>query len=364
MVQPTSSMLRPPMLIMAVLPLIVFGCAAGNRARTTSVSTAWQRGDTTAPEAPPTYREKPLTREPVREQQAASAEDTLATVNGRSISRTLLIDVLVRSHGASLLEQLIGLQAAWEAAADRDLTITDDDVRREFDRSLKRMAPAGPGAPGAAAPFDREAAERLLETVLAQRNMSRDEFDIVVRRNTYLRKIVSSEQALTEEQVRREYERTHGPRVQIRHIQTPTLAEIERVKERLRAGEDFGELAARYSANPATAQANGLLDPFSAGDEEIPSVLREAAFALKPGDLSAILRVGEWYHLIKVEKVFPADETPLEQTRDEVERSVRERMTEPAMYELFEKLFRSATIDIRDPVLRAAFERKHPDRVP
>lgn len=361
MVRSMSCMLRPTILVMAGFSFVACGCASSRAGKPTSVSTAWQHGDTAGTDRPPATGEKPRTPEVVRERQAASVEDTVATVNGRSISRALLTDVLIRSHGATLLEQMIGLQAAWQSAEERGLAVTADDVDREFVGSLKRMVNVG--APPSPDPFDRNAAEQLLGAVLAQRNMSRDEFDIVVRRNAYLRRIVESDQKFNEEQLREEYERTHGPRVQIRHMQLPSLAEIERVKDRLREGEDFADLATRYSANTGTARAGGLLDPFSAGDDEVPSVLREAAFALRPGDVSAVLRVGEWYHLIKVEKAVPPDETPFEQARGEVERSLRERLTEPAMYAHFEKLFRSATIEIRDPLLRAAFEGKHPDRV-
>lgn len=292
--------------------------------------------------------------------EPVAEDDIVATVNGRHISRKLLTDVLIRSHGAALLEQLLGLQTAWRAAADRGLTITEGDIHNERDQSLKRMAIAAGLTTNAT--FDREAAEQLLDAVLTQKNMSPDEFDIIVRRNAYLRKIVTSVQTVSVAGIRREHDRIHGEKVQIRHIQAASLPDINRSTERLRAGESFGEVAQRYSANRATARDQGLLDPFSRGNDDIPQVLRDAAFTLKPGEVSAVLRVGEWYHVIKVEERIPADGIPFEAAREEAERSLRERLAEPAMYALFEKLFRSATIEIRDAGLRAAFERKHPDR--
>ena len=247
------------------------------------------------------------------------------------------------------------------AAADAGLTITQADIDREYEQALRSLG--DPLSSITPEPFDRETAEHLLETVLSQRNVSREEFDVITRRNAYLRKIVESQQVLTEEQLRLEFGRLYGKRVQVRHIQLGTLAEVARVKERLAAGEDFGELAGRYSANTASARSDGLLDPFSAGDEEVPALLRETAFSLVPRQVSDAVRIGEWYHLVKVERLLPAVEKEFEQVRAELERSARRRLSGPAMYELFESLFRGASIEIHDPALEEAFNRKHEDRV-
>jgi parvulin-like peptidyl-prolyl isomerase len=134
------------------------------------------------------------------------------------------------------------------------------------------------------------------------------------------------------------------------------------VKERLAAGEEFGELAHRYSANIASARHGGLLDPFSAADDEIPAVFRQVAFSLKPGQVSAAVRVGQWHHLIKLDRLLEPQECEFDRVRPELEQSVRDRLSDAAMFGLFEKLFEQATIEINDPMLRAAFNRKHPGR--
>jgi parvulin-like peptidyl-prolyl isomerase len=148
----------------------------------------------------------------------------------------------------------------------------------------------------------------------------------------------------------------------VRNIQLRTLADVARVRERLDAGEDFGELAARYSANMASSANRGLLGPFSAQDERAPSVLREVAFSLQPGEVSDALRMGNWHHLVKLEEVLPGEERGFEKMRPALERGLRERVTEPAMVELFEKLLDAAMIEIHDPALAKTLEREYPDR--
>ncbi|MGD2109525.1 MAG: peptidylprolyl isomerase [Phycisphaerae bacterium] len=285
---------------------------------------------------------------------------TVASVNGRPILRDDLVGLLVRSHGVAVLEQLIGLDLAIAAATEHGVGVTQSDVDQEHVRALRHLI--NPLAPISPDPFDRETAERLLETVLTQRNISRVEYDLIIRRNAYLRKIAEAQVVVTDSQLRDEFDRRYGERAQVRHIQLATLAEVQRVKDRLTRGEGFGDLAVRYSANQSSALREGRLDPFSATDEEVPALLREVAFSLEPDAVSSAVRIGEWYHLIKLEAILPARQGGLKEVRAEIEESLRDRLTDAATFGLFEKLFRQATIDVYDPWLEAAFEQRHADR--
>jgi len=342
--------------VLIVPALCGVGCAAGSQGETRSVASAWQERDQRP--SPPTEPSAIPLRS--RGQKALTRGPNAAVVNGRPILRRDLIGLLVRSHGVSILEQLIGLDLAEAAAAERGLSVGQADIEREHDRALRRIAE--PMSSATSAPFDRQAAERLLETVLAQRNVSPEEFGLVIRRNAYLRKIAEVETVVTEQQLRQEYERSYGERAQVRHIQLATLAEVERVRERLAAGEEFGELAGRYSANKSSASEQGLLEPFSANEEDVPALLRQVAFSLNIGDVSDAVRIGEWFHLIKLEALLAPEPVEFEEVQAELERSLRERQADSAMFEVFEKLFRAATIEVYEPPLKAAFERKHSDR--
>ncbi len=268
--------------------------------------------------------------------------------------------MLLRAQGPALLEQLIILEAAEALAAREGLNVTSAEVEREYEMALRRLSdPLAALAPEA---FDRSAAERLLSSVLSERNISHEEFQLGMRRNALLRRMVHGRLTVSELQLRQEYERRFARRVQVRDIMLASLGDVARVEERLRAGEDFAEAARRYSASTVGARLGGLLEPFSESDDLVPGLLRETAFRLEIGQVSTALRVGNWYHLIKVERHIPAESPDFATVRESLERSVRERLAEPAMEELNEQLFREAVVEIHDPVLREVFQQRYLDR--
>ncbi len=75
-------------------------------------------------------------------------------------------------------------------------------------------------------------------------------------------------------------------------------ARAESVLKQVQAGGDFAELAARYSEDTASAQQGGNLGPFPRG-RMVPE-FENTAFALKPGEVSGLVRTQFGYHIIKV----------------------------------------------------------------
>ena len=83
-----------------------------------------------------------------------------------------------------------------------------------------------------------------------------------------------------------------------------TLA-MEKARELLRRihrGADFGELAHQFSDDPGSARDGGSLGTFERG-QMVPE-FEEAAFSLRPGEISEPVRTAFGYHLIKAEEVF------------------------------------------------------------
>jgi peptidyl-prolyl cis-trans isomerase SurA len=80
------------------------------------------------------------------------------------------------------------------------------------------------------------------------------------------------------------------------------MAEAEDILEQLLAGEDFEELARRHSDDPGSQQLGGDLGWFRRGSGFVKE-FEDAAFELRPGQVSIPIETEFGYHLIMVERV-------------------------------------------------------------
>ncbi len=91
------------------------------------------------------------------------------------------------------------------------------------------------------------------------------------------------------------------------------------VLEKARKGEDFPKLAKKYSEGP-TAQKGGDLGYFSEGRMVKP--FEEAAFKMKKGEISELVRTQFGYHIIKVEDVKEERARTLDEVREEIRKTL------------------------------------------
>jgi peptidyl-prolyl cis-trans isomerase SurA len=116
-----------------------------------------------------------------------------------------------------------------------------------------------------------------------------------------------------------------GDEVQVAHIllRAPESASPEQIQklkakadqvlERLRKGEDFSQVAAAYSDAPDALQG-GLLPPRPL--DRLPGLFAEAIKAMKPGDISPLLKSPNGFHIVKlVAKRGSTVLPPVQQTR-------------------------------------------------
>jgi peptidyl-prolyl cis-trans isomerase D len=117
---------------------------------------------------------------------------------------------------------------------------------------------------------------------------------------------------------------------------------MEGLQERIKAGEDFGELAKIYSEDTGSQKAGGDLGYVKRG-KLVPEVER-AAFALKPGEVSDIVTSSYGLHLIKVEDYRASNVEPLE----DVKERIRETLTGEKAWRLARRKAEEASWDVKE----------------
>jgi peptidyl-prolyl cis-trans isomerase C len=123
-----------------------------------------------------------------------------------------------------------------------------------------------------------------------------------------------------------------------------TKAKAEEILEKLKKGEDFAKQASEVSDDPGTKAKGGDLDFFSKGTM-IPA-FEEAAFALKPGEMSGLVETEYGYHIIKVEEKKDAVLEPYEKIKDKVKDQALQEMRKAAVTDFVEKALKSSKVEI------------------
>jgi peptidyl-prolyl cis-trans isomerase SurA len=203
-----------------------------------------------------------------------------------------------------------------------------------------------------------------------RRNLERQMIQQRVQQNEVLGKV-----GVTDDDARKYYEThlnefTTPPTVTLREILIASGADAkgllnvaadEAAKEKADAirarvttgGENFEKLAAEVSDSPSKANA-GLIGPLSVSD--ISPELRKLIEAMKPGDVSEIIRTARGYQILKLETITPTATLPLDQAREQISQRVFTDKRQAEFQKYLQKLRSQAIIEWKNEDVRKAFE--------
>jgi len=132
-------------------------------------------------------------------------------------------------------------------------------------------------------------------------------------------------------------------RIQVRHILVANREEAEAALARIRAGESFNTVAEEVSIH-ASRRLGGTLPPFARGT--FNTAFEDAAFALKVGELSSVVRTDLGYHIIEKTAEIPAKRRTLDEAHSEIADRLLAQKKAAARDKFLEQLRSGARIEL------------------
>jgi parvulin-like peptidyl-prolyl isomerase len=128
---------------------------------------------------------------------------------------------------------------------------------------------------------------------------------------------------------------------QIREIRK----KCQKVLERIKGGEDFGEMALLYSEDPSSRKDRGDLGYFKRG--ELFPALEKEALRLQVGEVGGIIRTDFGFHVIKLFDRKGGEPPPFEEIKARVQADYYEKEMEKAYQQFLSKLKERSVIEIK-----------------
>jgi peptidyl-prolyl cis-trans isomerase SurA len=211
-----------------------------------------------------------------------------------------------------------------------------------------------------------------LDAALAEQGMDRAAYRKALKRDLETARIISlrvrSRVKVTDEDVRN-YWQTHqnefrsGEEVKVRHVfvaapagATPAEADgararAEKALARVRAGDDFATVAREMSQAPSAAEG-GDLGWLKRGT--VQPEIEKVALALKPGQVSDLVRTRTGWQILKVEDRRGGQVRPFDEAKEEIRDRLANEQVESYRAQYVAELKKDAVIDVRMPELKDA----------
>ena len=119
--------------------------------------------------------------------------------------------------------------------------------------------------------------------------------------------------------------------------------EIDAVLKQARAGVDFAKLAQQHSQDPNAAQGGDL--GYFSRDRMVPA-FAEAAFALKPGQISGVVQTQFGYHVIKAIDRKPARNVPFDEAGGQIKGYLAQERRQQRAEAFVDELKKKARIEV------------------
>lgn len=118
----------------------------------------------------------------------------------------------------------------------------------------------------------------------------------------------------------------------------------EDLLDRIKKGEDFGELAKRYS-DGQTAKQGGDMGGFGRG--QLAKQLEDQVFKMNRGDMTDVIQTKAGFEILKVEEHYQAGEQPYDKVEGEISNKFYQDKMQPALRSYLSELREESFLTIK-----------------
>ena len=232
------------------------------------------------------------------------------------------------------------IQAEWvqQEAADQDIKVTDAQIKKSFEDQKKQAFPN----------------DKQYNQFLASSGMTEEDILFRVRldqlQQKLTQKVTEDAKKVSDADIEAYYEKNkkrfaQPERRDLRVVLTKTEAKANQAKQALDSGQSFKKVVKQYSIDEASKSQAGLLPAVTEGQQE--KAFDTAIFEAKKDQLEGPVKTQFGWYVFEVEKITPASQQSLEQSKETIKNLMRSQRQQKALDE-FIKSFREDYKDQTD----------------
>lgn len=231
---------------------------------------------------------------------------SVASVNGASITKAELYKAMVTSYGPGVLDQLITDKLVDQELKKAGATVTDADVNQEIAKLKDRFG------------GDAGLAQALQSSGMTMSQLT-DNIRFQLKVTKILGKAVATDDVTLEKYFQEHVSDFDTRKIHARHILVATEAEAKAIKVQLDQGADFAALAKAKSTDTTNKDQGGDLGTFGHG--VMDPDFEKAAFALRVNQISDPVQTQYGWHIIQVLSIT-GDPPTFEKSKEAVKEAV------------------------------------------
>jgi foldase protein PrsA len=272
---------------------------------------------------------------------AACSGGAVATVNGQPISRSTFDQRLETSPmGRTVLQQLVQETLIDQYAKSNNLSVSDAEIDAR-ENQIKANFPSG-----------------SWDEMLKARGLTEADVRSALKEQLVLSKALAKDVNVTPAQIKDYFDKNHASfdkpeEVSARHILVPSLPLANQIEADLKSGQNFADLASKYSTDPGSKAKGGDLGEFRRG-QMVPA-FDKYAFSAPIGQISPPIKSPFGYHIIQVETRTPGTKATLASATPQILDTLRQQQEAPLIQPFLQGLQQKATIVVNDQQFAGLF---------